>query len=127
MDIRGAGCAGCANACRVQATQPTAMQSECQSAIVGGFTSSALGSPYSYPSDPVTQTNIMLATIAGGSLWCQPSGGKWAYTAHTATEAQAVRASLAAWIQAQQTTYAGLLTNINAATTVAGVQAVAWP
>jgi hypothetical protein len=62
----------------------------------------------------VTQTNITLSAIAGGSLWCQPSGGDWALTAHTAP-------------QAQQTTYADLLERIDTATTVAAVQAIAWP
>lgn len=113
---------------QAQAAQSAAMQMACQGKIVAGFTSSALGAANSYPSDQVTQTNVTLAaSVGGGSLWCQPSGGAWVLTAHTAAEAQQVQKDLTAHIQTQQTTYAGLLTQIAEATTVAAVPAVAWP
>jgi hypothetical protein len=112
---------------QMQATQSALMQTACKAAIEGGFTSSALGTPNGYPSDQATQMNIGLATVSGGSLWCQPSGGAWALTGHTAVQAQQVQKDLAAHIQAQQTTYAGLLAQIDEATTVGAVQAIAWP
>ncbi|HTJ89050.1 MAG TPA: hypothetical protein VL356_02570 [Acidocella sp.] len=111
----------------VQAVQSAAMRTACQAAITAGFTSSALGAVDNYPSDQTTQSNIALAAISGGALWCQPNNGEWALTAHTAVQAQQVQKDLAAHIQAQQATYAGLLADIAAATTVAAVQAIAWP
>ena len=75
----------------------------CQSAITGGFSSSALGSAYSYPSDPITQANINSAAgnPNGGSLWCE-SGGVWALKAHTQSQAQTVLTALMAWVNACQ-------------------------
>jgi deferrochelatase/peroxidase EfeB len=113
---------------QVQATQSSAMQAACQAAIVAGFTSSALGTANNYPSDVKTQMNISLAVAHGGSLWCQPSaGGAWTFVAHTIAQATQVQTDLNTHIQAEQATYAGLLTQIAAATTVAAVEAVAWP
>ncbi len=103
------------------------MSNACQVAITGGFVSSALGAANTYPADQVTQTNIIAASDHGGSLWCQPSGGAWAFTTHSEAQATQVYSDLTAHIQAQQTTYAGLLAQIAAATTVAAVQAITWP
>jgi hypothetical protein len=111
---------------QAQATQAEAMRAACQGAIEGGFTSSGLGTPTSYPSDSVTQRNIMLAADHGGAIWCQPSGGTWAYTQHTEAQATQVEVDMAAFIQTQQAQYATLLSAIQAATTVAAVQAVVW-
>jgi len=112
----------------VQAVQGDAMSAECQVAITAGFVSSALGSAYNYPCTLTTQANIIAASNHGGSLVCQPqSGGPWALVVHTEAEATQVCADMAAHTQANQATYWGLLAQINAATTVAAVQAIAWP
>lgn len=112
---------------QAQAAQSTAMSIACQTAITGGFTSSGLGSAYAYPCDEVTQANIKTTSDHGGSLWCEPSGGAWAFLPHTVAQAQQVYSDMAAHIQAQQGVYAGLLAAIAQASTVAAVQAVAWP
>lgn len=112
---------------QAQAAQNALVSSACQVAIVGGFTSSALGTASAYPSDVNTQANIITAAPYGGSIWCRGSGGAWAFQAHSAPQAQQVQKDMNAWIQAQQTTYAGLLGEIAAATTNAAVQAVVWP
>ena len=111
-----------------QGVQIGLLSAACQAAIKAGFTSSALGSAYNYPADDATQGNIDRAATKGGSLWCQPSsGGAWSFVAHTATEAAQAQADMWTHIQAQQTTYAGLVGQVNAATTVAGVDAIVWP
>ncbi|WP_298214338.1 hypothetical protein [Acidocella sp.] len=110
---------------QVQAAQITALQSTCQAAIEAGFTSAALGASANYPSDPRSQVNIALAAANGGSLWCE-TGTSWAFTAHTAAQAQQVQKDLTAHIQSCQSQYAGLLAQVIAAASVAAAQAVVW-
>ncbi len=111
----------------VQTAQIALLRSACQSAITGGFTSSALGSAYSYPSDPLSQANMntIAGSPSGGSLWCE-SGGVWTLKAHTQAQAQAVLAAFVAWLNACQSQLATLTGEVNAATTVSGVQAIIW-
>lgn len=114
----------------VQTAQIAILRSSCQSAITGGFTSSALGSDYSYPSDPITQANINSAAgnPNGGSIRCTttPTATSWPLVAHTQAQAQGVLSSLIAWINNCQGTLDGLIAQVNAATTVSGVQAIGW-
>ena len=112
---------------QAQSSQITLLRSACQSAITGGFTSSALGSAYNYPSDPTSQSNLntVAGSPSGGSLWCE-SGGVWAMKAHTQAQAQAVLASFVAWLNSCQTQLATLTGEVNAATTVSAVQAITW-
>jgi len=110
-----------------QATQNGILTAGCQAAIVGGFTSSALGSVYSYPSDPISQSNQNSAasSSAGGKLWCE-SGGVWSLVAHTQAQAQVVVASLVTWVNACQKQRVTLQGQVNAATSVSAVQAITW-
>ena len=115
------------NVAQAQAAQIALLRAACHSAITGGFTSSALGSAYNYPSDPTSQSNLdtVAGSPSGGSLWCE-SGGVWAMKPHTQSQAQAVLASFVAWLNACQTQLATLTGEVNAATTVSAVQAIAW-
>ncbi|MHB8372205.1 MAG: DUF4376 domain-containing protein [Thermoplasmataceae archaeon] len=110
-----------------QSTQKALLTAGCQAAIVGGFTSSALGSVYSYPSDTISQSNQNSAasSLSGGKLWCA-SGGVWALIAHTQAQAQDVVASLVAWVNSCQEKRATLQGQVNAATSVSAVQAITW-
>jgi len=110
-----------------QSAQGAIVNSACAAAIVAPFTSSALGSVNTYDCNPIDQENINLVAAHGGSLWALPSGGNWTFTAHTMAQGVQVQTDMLAHIQAQQTIYAGLLTQINAATTVAAVQSIVWP
>lgn len=112
---------------QAQATQEVTVKNACATAIAAGFTSSALGSACSYGSQTADQANIATAAVAGGTLWCANGTSAWSFAAHTAAQAQQVRADLWTHIQAQQATYAKLLGEISAATTVAAVEAVVWP
>lgn len=111
---------------KAQAAQSALMASACQNAIEAGFSSSALGSAYTYGCKATDQMNVNLAAVGGGNLWCESSSGAWAFSAHTVTEAQQVQKDMAAHIQEQQATYAKALSDIAAATTVSGVEAVTW-
>ena len=112
---------------QAQSSQIALLRSGCQAAITGGFTSSALGSAYNYPSDPTTQANINSAAgnSSGGSLWCE-SGGVWAMKPHTQSQAQAVLAAFVAWLNSCQSQLATLTGEVQAATTVSAVQAITW-
>ena len=110
-----------------QSTQIAVLRTACANAITGGFSSSALGSAYSYPSDPISQANMntVAGSPSGGSLWCE-TGGVWTLKAHTQSQAQAVLAAFVSWLNACQTQLATLTAEVNAATTVSAVQAVVW-
>lgn len=121
-----------------QATQNALLRTACKLAIIGGggFASSALGAVHGYPTDPDSKENLIgsvLDSVVPGlpdgwttPFWCADLSGKWALVDHTAAQIQEVgRDSKAAVVAAQQK-YAGLLTQVAAATTVADVQAVAW-
>ena len=112
---------------QAQAAQIALLRTACQSAITGGFTSSALGSVYGYPSDPTSQSNLntVAGSPSGGSPWCE-SGGVWAMKPHTQSQAQAVLASFVAWLNACQAQLATLTGEVQAATTVSAVQAITW-
>lgn len=112
---------------QTQASQSALMSSECKNAIEGGFSSAALGTSYNYGCKATDQANLNLfATIDGGNIWCQNGTGTWALVPHSLAQAQQVQKDMAAHIQAQQATYAKALSDIAAATTVSGVEAVTW-
>jgi hypothetical protein len=114
---------------KAQSAQSTALSSACQAAITAGFTSSTLGSAYSYGCSATDQANVaaVAANASGGALWCASgSPVAWGFEAHTQAQAEQVRTDMLAHIQAQQMTYAGLLGKVAAATTVSAVQAVVW-
>ena len=110
-----------------QSAQTVLVKSACSKAITAGFSSSALGSAYFYGSNPTDQGNIGYVALRGGSLWCAPASGAWTFTAHTSGQGDQVLADLAAHIQAQQTIYANLLTQINSATEASAVSGIVWP
>lgn len=110
---------------QAQAMQKSVMLQACSAAILAGFSSSALGSAYNYPSDDNTQRNIAMAAVSGGQIWCE-TGGTWAMVPHTAAQAQQVQKDLFVMVQVNQAKYATLLAEITAASTVAAVQAIVW-
>src|SRR5271163_2202594 len=110
-----------------QVSQSSIVKTSCANAITTTFTSSALGSGFNYDCAPLDQVNISYVSVHGGSLWCQVGANPWTFTTHTTIQGLQVQSDMTAHIQAQQAIYAGLLTQINAATTVAAVQAIVWP
>lgn len=79
-----------------------ALSSDCEAAIVGGFSSAALGTPHTYQSDRDDQTNLLgshaTATATGQSVphKCQDAAGTWAYRLHTPAQMTQVLADGAA-------------------------------
>jgi len=78
------------------------LSNACAKSITSGFISSALGSPYTYPSALTDQSNLIGAVTASLSpnipaswlikFWCMDANGVWAFQDHTATEIQKVLA-----------------------------------
>ncbi len=102
-----------------------------------GFTSSALGSAYTYPSSPTDQGNLTAVvtsslypnapTTASYSFWCTSAAGVSGFVAHTAGEIQQVGSDALKTIMAIKQQAVTLADTITACTTVAAVQAIVWP
>jgi hypothetical protein len=110
-----------------QGDQIATLQEECAAAIVSGFSSTALGTVYQYPSTLTDQQNqnTVANCASGGQLWCS-NGSTWGLTAHTQPEAQAVVASFAAWLNACQSQLVALVAKVSSATTNENVDAIVW-
>ncbi|MEM5400866.1 hypothetical protein [Paraburkholderia unamae] len=110
-----------------QTQQAAQLTQECNAAITGGFTSTALGPSYSYPSDPNSQGNQGCAAASpnGGMLWCA-LGGNWALVQHTQAQAQQVCSSFMTYLNNCQAKLVALKAQVAAATTQVDVQSVSW-
>lgn len=119
-----------------QATQVALVDAACQSTIYAGFTSSALGMPYTYPAKATDQQNLsasVLASLLPGAssgwttdFWCADAAGNWALRAHTAAQIQQVGVDGKAAISTAIAKKVQLESQIAAATTIAAVQAIVW-
>lgn len=100
----------------------------CQQQIVSGFTSSILGSAYTYASGEVDQRNILAAAQAtnGGLLSCQDATGVWDRRPHTKAQAQQALDDFVSARDGEREKLGSLVTQINAATTIEAVQAIVW-
>lgn len=103
------------------------LASACTSAITSGFSSSALGSAHNYPSMITDQTNqgTVASNPTGGLLWCE-TGSSWAFIQHTQAQAQTVVGNFATYLNSCQSRLVSLTGQVNAAATVAAVQAIGW-
>lgn len=130
------------NLAAVKTRQIVTLSQACRTTIISGFQSSALGQTYTYPSKLVDQSNltgaVLLAqnnaAVAGWSvpLWCESASGVWTKVSHTSSQVIQVGTDLAAWVQTCTTKLSGvdgtsgLLSQVNAATTVEAVGAITW-
>jgi hypothetical protein len=119
-----------------QAAQIDLLNAACQAQIVAGFNSSALGASHTYPAQMTDQQNLSASVLASllpnlpagwtTPFWCADGGGSWSYANHTAAQIQQVGQDGKAAILACLTKKAQLAAQVEAATTVAAVQAVVW-
>ena len=85
---------------KVREGKKAALREAARSAIVGGFTSSALGTPHTYPSNETDQANLIASVTASlypalPADWttpflCANAAGVWDYRSHTAAQIQQV-------------------------------------
>ncbi len=119
-----------------QKSQIKMISTGCATTIVSGFTSSALGAAYTYPSKPTDQANLntnVVSSILPGlpTTWtteqlCADSNGVWAYRLHTAAQIQQAGADGKAAILACLLKNDNLRRQIMACTTEAEVAAITW-
>lgn len=112
-----------------RAAQIAAITQSCAAAIVSGFASSALGTAHTYPSQPTDQTNLIGAVASGlatVNFWCADSTSVWGLTSHTAAQIKQVLADGGTQRMAYSAKLAGLAAQVQAATTVAAIQAIVW-
>lgn len=112
-----------------QSNQIDALTKSCAASIVAGFSSSALGTAHTYPSQPIDQSNLIGAVASGlasVTFWCADSAGVWAVTSHTAAQIKQVLADGATQRMAFSVKLKGLVDQVMTATTDAAVQAVVW-
>lgn len=94
----------------LRAAKVTELQSACGIHIIGGFTSSAIGTAHMYPSALMDQHNLnglvtrSLYAPAGWTdkFWCADPSGIWARREHTAAQLQQVGDEAIARITAAQ-------------------------
>jgi hypothetical protein len=118
---------------QAKAQQATKVSTSCAAALLHGFTSPALGTPHTYPSQDDDQRNLQSAVSAAVAappnwttpIWCA-NNDAWSFTAHTAAQIQQVNADWLAHRVAAQQKYADLIARINAATSIEEVQAIDW-
>lgn len=121
---------------QAQQAQIASLTLSCSSTITAGYTSSALGSVYTYGNNTIDQLNMASSVIAAlinantanwtTPMWCENSAGVWEYMQHTAAQVNEVGVSGKTFVVANQTKLANLKTQVNAATTIEAVQAITW-
>ena len=105
-------------------------------AQTSGFTSSSLGSAYTYPSGVQDQANLIAVATASTFpnrpagetylFWCTSEAGASDFVPHTAAQIQQVGIDALNAIMAEKSKQWALTQQIQAATTVAAVQAINW-
>lgn len=120
----------------VQARKVASLRAACVATITGGFGSTALGAPHTYPSGMTDQANLIgsvTASLLPGlaadwttPFWCADAGGVWAFLPHTPAQIQRVGADGKAMVVAAQARLGALVAAIAAATTADQVAAITW-
>lgn len=105
-------------------------------AITQGVMSMALGAEHLYPTGMTDQANlnrlfgISLARGAAGEpypIWCRDTAsGTWARRNHTTSQLESVAESVDNHVRIQQIHYEDLLANVDTATTIEQVNAIAF-
>lgn len=108
----------------------------CQRAIVGGFTSDALGSTHTYGSDMTDQQNLSANVMSSlmpdvTAEWytpqlCADSEGVWDYRIHSATQIQQVGKDGKAAIMTYLVKKAQLFSAIESAVLLSQLDEIAW-
>ena len=119
-----------------QQTQIGTISQGCELSIIDGFTSSALGAAYTYPSKPTDQLNLLgehsasmnpnNPTTWSTKFWCADANGVWDIRVHTAAQIQQVFTDGVARKLACIEQNKALATQVMAAADVPSVQAILW-
>ncbi|CAJ0737655.1 hypothetical protein R16034_00801 [Ralstonia edaphis] len=118
---------------QAQAVQIDKINAACATDLIGGFTSSALGSARNYGSNDNDQRNLLNAALASQGqasswvtqLWCA-NGAVWSLADHTAAQVQQVNTDWLAFRLSRQRKCADLREKISAATDPQVALSIAW-
>lgn len=112
----------------VKSAKAAEINAACAAAIVGGFTSSALGAPHTYDSALEDQLNLIGAVSLGVDLpyRCTDAAGIKAFRLHTSAQLKQVAVDGALVKLTALEKAAALKAQVQAATDAAAVEAVAW-
>lgn len=103
-----------------------AMTQACSAEIISGFSSSATGTSFHYPSLDTDQVNMGQVAIAGGKLWVMDGSESWSLLDHTATEGATVMGDFVSFRNSAQDNLVTKIASINAATTKEEIDAIVW-
>lgn len=109
----------------------------CETAIVGGYRSDALGAAHTYPSKIKDQINMM-GSVSDSLLpnppsdwqtpfWVSDEAGVWTWKMHSAAQIQQAGRDGKAHVVRCQTLLAELTVSVLAATTAEAVTSIVWP
>lgn len=120
----------------IRAAKVAELSATCSGAIAGGFVSSALGAPHTYPSRATDQTNLVGSVVASmlpgvgadwsTPFWCADEAGEWAFRPHSAAEIQAVGADGKSSIVACQARLADLVAQVGLAESAEDLTSIGW-
>jgi hypothetical protein len=109
---------------------------DCANSIISGFVSSALGSPYTYPSSLTDQSNLIGAVTASMNpanastwsvkFWCEDAGGKWAFKIHSAKKIQQVLNDGVVQREAYSAKLLGLVKQAQNVVAITDLDAIVW-
>lgn len=121
---------------QAQSMKIATLASACAAQIYAGFTSSALGTDHTYPTNDKDQVNLSASVTASlipnlpanwtTDFWCADSAGVWALRPHTAAQIQQAGMDGKMAIETAIRKNATLAAQVMAAATVAEAQAVVW-
>lgn len=105
-----------------------ALSNDCKSTIESGFTSSALGAPHFYNSEPENQLNLIGAVLLNQSIayTCTDENGVKQPIQHSAEQIKQVLSDGAAVKETAIARYHELVEQVNAASTIEDVEQVDW-
>lgn len=112
------------------------IDAECQQQIMAGFSSSALGAAFHYPSKLTDQQNLLASVTASmyaglpaewtTPFWCADAAGTWKFRNHTAVQIQQVGVDAKAAILSAMAKNDQLQTLIVSATTLNQLETLSW-
>jgi hypothetical protein len=112
------------------------IDSACETQILSGFESDALGQPHHYPTKLVDQQNLSASVLASllpdldadwtTPFWCADTNGVWEFRPHTAVQIQQVGQDVKTGITTAQAKNEQLQGAIAAAESVAELEAITW-
>lgn len=127
---------------QLQTEKVVELDAACAATILGGFSSDALGTAYTYPAKDTDQQNLassVLASLMPGlpgdwttPFWCADETGNWAMRPHTAVQIQQVgvdgKTAIIAAIQQKAALQGTLMAiNLQAPDAAEQLEAIQWP